>query len=174
MPSTYHGADSPVYDTLRAVKPDATDDEIRAAWDDSQGGAQIFSQAVSYNRPAQRARADACRFIRLQLVSSRTQGARAAFAEVQSRNQDLRKIEETITQLAQMMQDVSGACGTAVGRKMERLSLMNRRNQMATLVLEQDESVRMIETQAVQVNTDVENGYVRAMQPRLDCSARPR
>jgi t-SNARE complex subunit (syntaxin) len=32
---------------------------------------------------------------------------------------------------------------------------------MATLVLEQDESVRMIETQAVQVNSDVENGYVR-------------
>lgn len=29
---------------------------------------------------------------------------------------------------------------------------------MATLVLEQDESVKMIETQAVQVNTDVENG----------------
>ncbi|POY76752.1 hypothetical protein BMF94_0001 [Rhodotorula taiwanensis] len=98
---------------IKIVKPDATDDEIRAAWDDSQGGAQIFSQA---------------------LVSSRTQGARAAFAEVQSRNQDLRKIEETITQLAQMMQD------------------------MATLVLEQDESVKMIETQAVQVNTDVENG----------------
>ncbi|BGP54481.1 hypothetical protein JCM8202_001560 [Rhodotorula sphaerocarpa] len=98
---------------IKIVKPDATDDEISAAWNDSQGGAQIFSQA---------------------LVSSRTQGARAAFAEVQSRNQDLRKIEETITQLAQMMQD------------------------MATLVLEQDESVKMIETQAVQVNADVENG----------------
>ncbi|GAA5855793.1 hypothetical protein JCM8547_000358 [Rhodosporidiobolus lusitaniae] len=98
---------------IKIVKPDATEQEIRAAWDDSQGGAQIFSQA---------------------LVQSRTTGARAAFAEVQSRNQDLRKIEETITQLAQMMQD------------------------MATLVLEQDESVRMIETQAVQVNTDVEQG----------------
>lgn len=41
-----------------------------------------------------------------QLVQSRQSGARAAFAEVQNRNQDLRKIEETITQLAQMMQDV--------------------------------------------------------------------
>ncbi|GAA6037244.1 hypothetical protein JCM8097_008640 [Rhodosporidiobolus ruineniae] len=98
---------------IKIVKPDATDQEIRAAWDDSQGGAQIFSQA---------------------LVQSRTSGARAAFAEVQSRNQDLRKIEETITQLAQMMQD------------------------MATLVLEQDESVRMIETQAAQVDTDVSQG----------------
>lgn len=39
-------------------------------------------------------------------MQSRQSGARAAFAEVQSRNQDLRKIEETITQLAQMMQDV--------------------------------------------------------------------
>ncbi|GAA5953443.1 hypothetical protein JCM10213_003084 [Rhodosporidiobolus nylandii] len=98
---------------IKIVKPDATEQEIRAAWEDNQGGAQIFSQA---------------------LVQSRTSGARAAFAEVQSRNQDLRKIEDTITQLAQMMQD------------------------MATLVLEQDESVRAIETQAVQVNTDVEQG----------------
>ncbi|CEQ42184.1 SPOSA6832_03971 [Sporobolomyces salmonicolor] len=73
---------------IKIVKPDATQEEIKAAFDDSQGGAQIFSQA--------------------------------------SRNQDLRKIEETITQLAQMMQD--------------------------------DESVRAIETQAVQVNTDVEQG----------------
>ncbi|GAA5965176.1 hypothetical protein JCM3765_002867 [Sporobolomyces pararoseus] len=98
---------------IKIVKPDATQEEIRAAYGDSQGGAQIFSQA---------------------LMQSRASGARAAFAEVQSRNQDLRKIEETITQLAQMMQD------------------------MATLVLEQDESVKMIETQAVQVNTDVEQG----------------
>ncbi|GAA6011340.1 hypothetical protein JCM10207_008306 [Rhodosporidiobolus poonsookiae] len=98
---------------IKIVKPDATEQEIRAAWDDSQGGAQIFSQA---------------------LVQSRASGARAAFAEVQSRNQDLRKIEETITQLAQMMQD------------------------MATLVLEQDESVRAIEAQAAQVDTDVGQG----------------
>lgn len=98
---------------IKIVKPDATQEEIRAAYEDSQGGAQIFSQA---------------------LMQSRASGARAAFAEVQSRNQDLRKIEETITQLAQMMQD------------------------MATLVLEQDESVKMIETQAAQVNTDVEQG----------------
>ncbi|ORY73230.1 t-SNARE [Leucosporidium creatinivorum] len=98
---------------IRIVKPDATQEEIKAAFDDSQGGQQIFSQA---------------------LVQSRQSGARAAFAEVQSRNQDLRKIEETITQLAQMMQD------------------------MATLVLEQDESVRQIETTAVQANTDVESG----------------
>lgn len=32
--------------THTAVKPDATDSEIKAAWEDSQGGAQIFSQAV--------------------------------------------------------------------------------------------------------------------------------
>ncbi|KAL8286980.1 hypothetical protein RQP46_003986 [Phenoliferia psychrophenolica] len=98
---------------IRIVKPDATQEEIKAAFDDSQGGQQIFSQA---------------------LVQSRQQGARAAFAEVQSRNQDLRKIEETITQLAQMMQD------------------------MATLVLEQDESVQAIETSAAAVHTDVESG----------------
>ncbi|SCV74074.1 BQ2448_6506 [Microbotryum intermedium] len=98
---------------IRIVKPDATQAEIKAAFDDQQAGQQIFSQA---------------------LVSSRQSGARAAFAEVQSRNQDLRKIEETITQLAQMMQD------------------------MATLVLEQDDSVKQIEATAVQANTDVEQG----------------
>ncbi|KAK4703674.1 syntaxin 1B/2/3, partial [Phenoliferia sp. Uapishka_3] len=98
---------------IRIVKPDATQEEIKAAFDDSTGGQQIFSQA---------------------LVQSRQSGARAAFAEVQSRNQDLKKIEETITQLAQMMQD------------------------MATLVLEQDEAVQNIETQAAQVHTDVESG----------------
>ncbi|KAM0754804.1 t-SNARE [Meredithblackwellia eburnea MCA 4105] len=98
---------------IRIVKPDATQEEIRAAFDDSASGQQIFSQA---------------------LVQSRQSGARAAFAEVQSRNQDLRKIEETITQLAQMMQD------------------------MATLVLEQDEHVQAIETSAAAVHTDVENG----------------
>jgi syntaxin 1B/2/3 len=37
---------------------------------------------------------------------------------------------------------------------------------MATLVLEQDESVRQIETTAVQANTDVENGYV-SLSPAL-------
>lgn len=55
---------------------------------------------------------------------------------MQTRNQDLRKIEETITQLAQMMQD------------------------MATLVLEQDESVQRIEQTAATTNTDIEAGCV--------------
>jgi len=104
---------SPLPPRAVTVKPDATQEEIRAAFDDSQGGQQIFSQA---------------------LVQSRQSGARAAFAEVQTRNQDLRKIEETITELAQMMQD------------------------MATLVLEQDDSVQAIEQSAVQANTDVEAG----------------
>lgn len=42
-----------------------------------------------------------------QLVQSRQMGARAAFTEIQTRHQDLRKIEETIAELGQMMQDVS-------------------------------------------------------------------
>lgn len=95
--------------SLCSVKPDATQEEIRAAYDDSQGGAQIFSQAVSFpsqklNRCCEQRVDDS---LISQLMQSRASGARAAFAEVQSRNQDLRKIEETITQLAQMMQDVS-------------------------------------------------------------------
>ncbi|KAK4050899.1 hypothetical protein OIO90_004875 [Microbotryomycetes sp. JL221] len=104
---------------IRIVKPDATQEEIKAAFDNQQAGQQIFSQA---------------------LVQSRQSGARAAFADVQQRNQDLRKIEETITELAQMMQD------------------------MATLVLEQDESVKQIEASATQVNTDVESGLKQTQQ----------
>lgn len=42
--------------------------------------------------------------------------------------------------------------------------------QMATLVLEQDEAVRTVETQAVQVNTDVEQGSVQS----LSCCRDPR
>ena len=90
-----------------------------------------------------------------QLVQSRQSGARAAFAEVQSRNQDLRKIEETITQLAQMMQDVRVK---QPPERWHRLFADLFVSQMATLVLEQDESVRQIETTAVQANTDVESG----------------
>lgn len=104
---------------IRIVKPDATQEEIKAAFENQQAGQQIFSQA---------------------LVQSRQSGARAAFADVQQRNQDLRKIEETITELAQMMQD------------------------MATLVLEQDESVKQIEASAVQANTDVESGLKQTQQ----------
>ncbi|KAK4053510.1 hypothetical protein OIV83_001678 [Microbotryomycetes sp. JL201] len=104
---------------IRIVKPDATQEEIKTAFENQQAGQQIFSQA---------------------LVQSRQSGARAAFADVQQRNQDLRKIEETITELAQMMQD------------------------MATLVLEQDESVKQIEASAVQANTDVESGLKQTQQ----------
>lgn len=44
---------------IKIVKPDATQEEIRAAYEDSQGGAQIFSQAV-------------CRFLSLPTPSSNT------------------------------------------------------------------------------------------------------
>lgn len=103
---------------IKIVKPDATQDEIRAAFDDNSGG-QIFSQA---------------------LVQSRQSGARAAFAEVQSRNLDLRKIEETMTQLAQMMQD------------------------MAMLILEQDESVIAIEDNANKTSGDMAQGLVETQK----------
>lgn len=39
-------------------------------------------------------------------MSSRQSGARAAFANVQSRQQDMRKIEETLIELSQMINDV--------------------------------------------------------------------
>ncbi len=70
------------------VKPDATPEEIRAVVNDEQGG-QVFSQA---------------------LMSSNRQGeSRAAYREVQARHEDIKRIEKTLTELAQLFNDVCGS-----------------------------------------------------------------
>lgn len=70
----------------RIVKPDASQQEIKAALDDDQGQ-QIFSQAL--------------------LNSNRHGEARGALREVQERHEDIKKIERTITELAQLFNEVS-------------------------------------------------------------------
>ena len=69
-----------------AVKPDASPDEVKAVVDDDQGG-QIFSQAL--------------------MNSNRYGEARSAYREVQERHADIKKIERTLTELAQLFNDVS-------------------------------------------------------------------
>ncbi|KAJ3502325.1 hypothetical protein NLJ89_g8940 [Agrocybe chaxingu] len=96
----------------KIVKPDATPEEIRAVVNDEQGG-QIFSQA---------------------LMNSRYTDSRAAYREVQERHEDIKRIEKTLAELAQLFND------------------------MSVLVEQQDETINVIQTQAAGVEKDTEAG----------------
>jgi len=99
---------------IKIVKPDATADEVQAVVND-EGGGQIFSQAL--------------------LNSNRYGESRAAYREVQERHADIKKIEKTLTELAQLFQD------------------------MSVLVEQQDEQINVIQSNAVNIDTDIETGY---------------
>lgn len=96
----------------KIVKPDATPEEVKAVIEDDQGG-QIFSQA---------------------LMNSRLGESRAAYREVQERHADIKRIEKTLAELAQLFND------------------------MSILVEQQDETINVIEAQAATVEKDVEAG----------------
>ncbi|OBZ75843.1 Syntaxin-like protein psy1 [Grifola frondosa] len=98
---------------FKIVKPDATPEEVKAVVNDDQGG-QIFSQAL--------------------MNSNRYGEARSAYNEVQERHEDIKRIEKTITELAQLFND------------------------MSVLVEQQDEQIDTIETTAATVEKDVEVG----------------
>ncbi|KAI0831483.1 t-SNARE [Trametes gibbosa] len=97
----------------KIVKPDATPDEVKAVVDDDQGG-QIFSQAL--------------------MNSNRYGEARSAYREVQERHEDIKKIERTLTELAQLFND------------------------MSILVEQQDEQITAINDTVKEVEKDVETG----------------
>ncbi|MBW0555086.1 hypothetical protein O181_094801 [Austropuccinia psidii MF-1] len=98
---------------VRIVKPDASEAEIQAAVEDEASGTgAVFQQAL--------------------MSSNRMGSARNALKEVQSRAADIKRIEQTITELAQLFND------------------------MATMVEEQDVHVQHIEKQAEVVHQDVE------------------
>jgi len=98
---------------FKIVKPDASPEEVRAVVEDDQGG-QIFSQAL--------------------MNSNRYGESRAAYREVQERHEDIKRIERTISELAQLFND------------------------MSILVEQQDETINTIEAQATEVEKDVETG----------------
>jgi len=103
---------------FKIVKPNASPEEVRAVVNDEQQGGQIFSQA---------------------LMSSNTFGeSRAAYREVQERHEDIKRIERTLTELAQLFND------------------------MSILVEQQDETINAIETTAGGVEKDVEQGLQHA------------
>ncbi|KAH9464153.1 hypothetical protein MJO29_002294 [Puccinia striiformis f. sp. tritici] len=95
----------------KIVKPDATPEEIRQAVDSDDGG-QIFSQAL--------------------MTSNRYGDARAAFNEVKERHEDVKRIEQTITELMEMFND------------------------LATMVEEQDQLIQNVENNAGEIQRDVE------------------
>ncbi|POW00421.1 hypothetical protein PSTT_13137 [Puccinia striiformis] len=98
-------------DNIRLFKPDATPEEIRQAVDSDDGG-QIFSQAL--------------------MTSNRYGDARAAFNEVKERHEDVKRIEQTITELMEMFND------------------------LATMVEEQDQLIQNVENNAGEIQRDVE------------------
>ncbi|KAG5636807.1 hypothetical protein H0H81_006795 [Sphagnurus paluster] len=98
---------------FKIVKPDATPEEVRAVVNDEQGG-QIFSQAL--------------------LSSNRYGESKAAYREVQERHEDIKRIEKTLGELAQLFND------------------------MSVLVEQQDETINTIEAQANTVAQDTEAG----------------
>lgn len=102
----------------RIVKPDASAEEVKQALETENP--QIFSQAL--------------------LSSNRYGDARGALREIQERNQDIKKIERTLTELAQMF------------------------NEMSMLVEQQDETIATVETQALGVHTDMEQGLKHTEQ----------
>jgi len=98
---------------FKIVKPDASPDEVRAAVEDSNGG-QIFSQAL--------------------MSSNRYGDSRAAYREVQERQEDIKRIERTIGELAQLFND------------------------MSVLVEQQDETIDEIQANSKRVEDDTEAG----------------
>jgi len=98
---------------FKIVKPDATPEEVKAIANDEQGG-QIFSQAI--------------------LNSNRYGESRAAYREVQERHEDIQRIEKTLTELAQLFND------------------------MSVLVEQQEDTINVIETTAAAVEKDTEAG----------------
>ncbi|EPQ58228.1 t-SNARE [Gloeophyllum trabeum ATCC 11539] len=98
---------------FKIVKPDATQEEVAAVVNNSSGtGNQIFAQAIS--------------------SSTRYGESRAAYREVQERHEDIRKIEQTLAELAQLFND------------------------MSILVQQQDEQIDAVQTAAAGVEKDTE------------------
>jgi len=103
---------------FKIVKPDATPEEVAAVVQSDQGaGGQVFAQALT--------------------SSTRYGESRAAYREVQERHEDIRKIDNTLAELAQLFAELDA------------------------LVVLQDDTVAAIETSAAQVATDTEAGLAQ-------------
>jgi len=79
-------------------------------------------------------------FAQALMNSNRYGESKAAYREVQDRHRDIQKIERTITELAQLFND------------------------MSNMVVEQDDTLKVIEHNAQQVNVDTEQGMKHTSQ----------
>jgi len=100
---------------FKIVKPDATPEEVAAVVQSDQGsGGQVFAQALT--------------------SSTRYGESRAAYREVQERHEDIRRIERTLNELAQMFIDLD------------------------VMIAQQNDVINQIEESAIQVHKDTEAG----------------
>lgn len=84
--------------------------------------------------------------------SNRYGQAQSAYREVQERHEDIRRIEKTLTELAQLFNDVS------YGRRLAGVQHTYVITQMSVLVEQQEEQINVIETTAAAVEKDTELG----------------
>jgi len=93
-----------IYLHIYLAKPDATSEEVAAAVDG--GGQQIFAQAVSKYFAFVPSIVVVLTVVQMS-ASTRYGESRAAYREVEERQHDLQKVEQTLTELAQLFSDVS-------------------------------------------------------------------
>jgi syntaxin 1B/2/3 len=118
----------------RIVNPQATPQEVKAAIEDDNGQ-QIFSQAL--------------------LNSNRHGEARGALREVQTRHEELRKIEQTMTELAQLFQEID----TLIVEQGERVCCVCVSSAELTRA-HSGEQIGQIENSAMVAETDMKQGCV--------------
>jgi syntaxin 1B/2/3 len=111
---------------FRIVRPEATDAEVQEAVENSSS--PVFANA-------------------LMTSNRRGQQARTALTEVQTRHQEIEKIEKTMAELAQLFQD------------------------MEMLVAEQEQPVAHIEEQAQTVQRDIEQGVAHTSKAIVSAKA---
>jgi len=113
---------------FKIVKPDATPEEVTAVVDNTdEAGGQIFSQAIS--------------------TSTKYGQSRAAYSEVQGRHENIKKIERTLEELAQLFND------------------------MSVLVAQQDESIDYIQNTAHDIEQDASKGVQHTDQAVISARA---
>lgn len=138
------------------VKPDASPEEVKAVVNDDQGG-EIFSQAVSILLNEVVVLILMC--ISQLLNSNRYGEARTAYREVQERHEDIKRIEKTITELAQLFNDVSWRIPTCwtwswwhqirwafwLNNKMNKLMSSRQQPQLLRKIPKSGETIRLLD-----------------------------
>jgi hypothetical protein len=97
---------------------------------------------------------------RKQLLQSNRYGqANSAYKEVQQRHEDIKRIEQTLAELAQLFNDVRRHLAPTYSQMRNLIEdFLPPFFQMAMLIEQQDETINVVQDQAVGVNRDMEEG----------------